>query len=297
MVTRSQVFWFCNDRPVRSFAETVGFQTRDILEELEWMVDRLEDAGYTQLIVTDFTMRRIRPARAVRVIIPGLESTNPLFTGPRARATLIRDLLPRHAAERRSMRVIDLCPAPRFIVWDITFACPLRCTHCYSESGRRAARQLGAEDLYRVTDAMIAAGPSAIILSGGEPLIVPEIFAVAERMVAAGVAVILYTSGWSFAAAMLPEITRLMARVTVSIDGATAKVHDRIRGRAGSFDRAMDTLAHLDRAVGELRRHDKTTPALGVDFVVMQSNFDHFASSARSSRPAFQSCRRSRSAR
>ena len=99
MVTRSQVFWFCNDRPVRSFAETVGFQTRDILEELEWMVDRLEDAGYTQLIVTDFTMRRIRPARAVRVIIPGLESTNPLFTGPRARATLIRDLLPRHAAE------------------------------------------------------------------------------------------------------------------------------------------------------------------------------------------------------
>ena len=171
------------------------------------------------------------------------------------------------------MRVIDLCPTPRFIVWDITFACPLRCTHCYSESGRRRSRQLGADDLLRVTDAMIAASPSAIILSGGEPLLLPEIFAVAERMVAAGVAVILYTSGWHFDPAMLLEITRLMARVTVSIDGATAEVHDRIRGRAGSFGRAMDTLAQLDCAFGELRRRGERTPELGVDFVVMQYNF------------------------
>ena len=95
MVARSQVFWFCNDRPTLSFARTVGFCTRDILEELEWIVDRVEEAGYGQLLVTDFTISRIRPAHAARVIIPGLESTNPLFTGPRARATLIRDLLPR----------------------------------------------------------------------------------------------------------------------------------------------------------------------------------------------------------
>jgi len=96
MLARSQVFWFCNDRPARSFMETVGFCTRDILEELEWMVDRVEEAGYRQFLVTDFTMSRIQPAHAARVIIPGLESTNPLFTGPRARATLIRDLLPRY---------------------------------------------------------------------------------------------------------------------------------------------------------------------------------------------------------
>lgn len=95
MVTQSQVFWFCNDRPARAFAETPGFSTRDILQELEWMVDRIEDAGYRKVLVADFTTPRIEPAYAARVIIPGLESTNPLYTGPRARATLIRDLLPR----------------------------------------------------------------------------------------------------------------------------------------------------------------------------------------------------------
>lgn len=96
MLPRSQVFWFCNDRPVRPFGDTAGFVTRDILEELEWMVDRVHDAGYRQFLVVDYTMERIRPAFAVRVVLPGLESTNPLYTGARARATTIRDLLPRH---------------------------------------------------------------------------------------------------------------------------------------------------------------------------------------------------------
>jgi ribosomal protein S12 methylthiotransferase accessory factor len=31
----------------------------------------------------------------VRLIIPGLESNNPFYCGPRARLTLLRDLLPR----------------------------------------------------------------------------------------------------------------------------------------------------------------------------------------------------------
>jgi len=170
------------------------------------------------------------------------------------------------------LRLIDFCPTPRFIVWDITYACALRCVHCYSESGRRPSRQLNAADLYRVTDAMIAVHPKAIVLAGGEPLLVKELFSVAQRMVDAGVEVFLYTGGWGFVPAMLPSIMDVCARVTVSIDGATADVHDRIRGRAGAFERAMGALGQLDRAVGELRRGGRRGPTLGVDFVVMQSN-------------------------
>jgi len=171
------------------------------------------------------------------------------------------------------MRLIDRIPTPRFIVWDITYACPLRCTHCYSESGRRPSRQLDADGLNRVADALIVTRPTAIVISGGEPLVVRELFTVAERMISAGVEVILYTSGWSFVPAMVPSITRLFSRVIVSVDGATAEVHDRIRGRAGSFERAMRTLTHLARAIGELRRRDEWAPQVGIDFVVTRSNF------------------------
>lgn len=95
LLKRSQTFWFGNDCPTRSLSDTPGFISDDILEELEWMVDRVGDAGCSQFLIVDYTMERIRPAHAVRVIIPGLESTSPLFTGARARATGILDLLPR----------------------------------------------------------------------------------------------------------------------------------------------------------------------------------------------------------
>lgn len=171
------------------------------------------------------------------------------------------------------MRVIDLCPVPRVIVWDITYACPLRCSHCYSESGRRSSRQLSADDLYRVTDALVAGSPAAVVLSGGEPLVVKEIFAVAKRLHEAAIRVILYTSGWGFNRSMLPDLMTLFAGVTVSVDGADADTHDRIRGRSGSFDRAMQTLESLDGAIGARRRRGEQVPELGIDFVVMQCNF------------------------
>ena len=162
---------------------------------------------------------------------------------------------------------------PAFVVWDITFACPLRCTHCYSESGRRPSKQLCADDLYRVTDALISMKPPMVVFSGGEPLVVKEIFEVARRMAKANVEVHLYTNGWVLDSSMLSSIMSLFSRITVSVDGATADVHDRVRGQAGSYDRAIGTLTKLNSAIGDNRRCGERAPSLGIDFVVMQSNF------------------------
>ncbi len=95
MVPSAQIFWFSNDRPVRLFQESKGLVSRDIMEELEWIVERVRAASYEQFLVTELTVENIRPACAVRVTIPEIETTNPLFTGSRARAKLIGDLLPR----------------------------------------------------------------------------------------------------------------------------------------------------------------------------------------------------------
>ena len=139
--------------------------------------------------------------------------------------------------------------------------------------GTAQSRQLAADGLYRVTDALVASSPAAIVLSGGEPLVVKELFDVAKRLHEAGVGVILYTSGWGFNRSMLADLTTLFAGVTVSVDGADADTHDRIRGRSGSFQRAMQTLESLDGAIGARRRRGEQVPELGIDFVVMQSNF------------------------
>jgi ribosomal protein S12 methylthiotransferase accessory factor len=91
----SQIFWFGNDSPTESFDTIDGFVSRNLSDELGWIVDRVAAAGYRHLLAVDYTVGLIRPAFAVRVVIPGVETTNPFYTGERARALSIRDLLPR----------------------------------------------------------------------------------------------------------------------------------------------------------------------------------------------------------
>lgn len=168
---------------------------------------------------------------------------------------------------------MDVYRSPQFVVWDITYACPLRCIHCYSESGRRPSRQLGSYGLRRVTDVLISMKPKTVVLSGGEPLLVREVFEVAGRLDEAGIEVALYTSGWVLDQSMLTPVMSLFSSVSVSVDGATAQVHDRIRGRAGAFERAVSALARLDSTAGERRRRGERAASLGIDFVAMRSNF------------------------
>jgi MoaA/NifB/PqqE/SkfB family radical SAM enzyme len=162
---------------------------------------------------------------------------------------------------------------PKFIVWDLTYACPLRCSYCYAEAGRRDPNQVGPDELYRITDALISMQPTAVMLSGGEPLLVNEIFEIAKRLDDNGVQAFLFTGGWVLEPTMVEPIARLFTRVSVTVDGATAEVHDRIRGRVGSFDHAMRALSLLNDGVGERRRLGERIPRLGIEYVVMQSNF------------------------
>lgn len=162
---------------------------------------------------------------------------------------------------------------PTNVIWDVTYACPLRCTHCYSESGRRPSRQLDQADLLRVADAIVSLRPDGVALAGGEPLLVKGIFEVAGRIARAGIPVVCYTGGWSLPPWMVEAAQSVFAQVIVSVDGATAEVHDRIRGRAGSFDRAMAALARLDEAARERRAAGAQPLAFGIDCVVVRSNF------------------------
>lgn len=91
----AHAFWFGNDRPTQDLHAVEGYVADGILDELRWMVGTVQAAGFDQVLLADLTVDKIAPAYAVRALIPGSETTNPLCTGDRGRATCIRDLLPR----------------------------------------------------------------------------------------------------------------------------------------------------------------------------------------------------------
>ncbi|MEV4379717.1 radical SAM protein [Streptosporangium sp. NPDC049644] len=182
-------------------------------------------------------------------------------------------------------------PKPSDVIWDITYACPLRCVHCYSESGRRPTRQLGHEDMLKVADALISLAPQAVEFAGGEPLLVKGVHEVAERISRAGIAVNLYTSGWTMTPSAAEEAAQVFSRITVSVDGADAATHDRIRGRSGSFDRAMNALALLDGISRSRTERGLDALLFGIDCVVMRGNFHQMSEFCRMAASRFSEMR------
>jgi ribosomal protein S12 methylthiotransferase accessory factor len=84
---------FALDPPVIPFSEVTGLESRDVLEDVAWVLQQLRRSGANHLLVADYSVKAISPARVLRAIIPGLETNNPFRTGFRARARLLADLL------------------------------------------------------------------------------------------------------------------------------------------------------------------------------------------------------------
>jgi sulfatase maturation enzyme AslB (radical SAM superfamily) len=163
--------------------------------------------------------------------------------------------------------------SPAFVNWDITYACPLRCSHCYSESGRRASRQIPLDRMLRVADVLVSMRPRGVSISGGEPLLVSGLREVAERLVSGGIATGIYTSGFGLDEESGAWIGELFSSIHVSVDGADVATHDFIRGREGSFEQAMSALSVFDALAEKRLASSGTRVDFGIDFAAVQSNF------------------------
>src|SRR6478735_7114826 len=156
-------------------------------------------------------------------------------------------------------------------IWDITYACPLRCEHCYSESGRRPARTLDRDSAMRVVDVILGAQAKKIAISGGEPLSVRWAVEAAKRLHDAGVSVTVFTSGWTMQERTATALADAVSSVAVSMEGADAAIHDAIRGRAGAFARGMKALDILHRVKDEKQAAGQKCFTLGVDYTLTRS--------------------------
>jgi radical SAM protein len=137
--------------------------------------------------------------------------------------------------------------APRLVAWEVTRACDLACQHCRAVAQPGAdPRQLSTAEGFRLIDEIAAFGrPIILILTGGDPLKRPDVFALAERATQAGLRVVMSPSGTHVTPAIVAELKRVgVQRISVSLDGSTAELHDRFRRVPGAFDAATASLAY-----------------------------------------------------
>ena len=130
-------------------------------------------------------------------------------------------------------------PGP-VVIWNLIRRCNLTCKHCYSISADKDfPGELSTAEIFEVMDDLKTFGVPALILSGGEPLLRPDIDAISRRAKAMGFYVGLSSNGTLIDASNIERIADIgYDYVGISIDGVR-DTHDRFRRKLGAYDASM----------------------------------------------------------
>ena len=142
-----------------------------------------------------------------------------------------------------SMRPIRTPKAP-VVIWNLIRRCNLTCRHCYTTSADiDFPGELSSEQAFSVIDDLADYGVPALILSGGEPLLRPDIFELTHYAKNKGMYVGLSSNGTLINEENINAVKAAgYDYVGISIDG-NRKTHDYFRRRQGGFDDAMHGLS------------------------------------------------------
>ncbi|MBM3392308.1 MAG: heme d1 biosynthesis radical SAM protein NirJ [Betaproteobacteria bacterium] len=153
-------------------------------------------------------------------------------------------------------------PGP-VVIWNLIRRCNLTCKHCYSISADKDfPGELTTQEIYGVMDDLKRFRVPVLILSGGEPLLRPDIFDIANRAKGLGFYVGLSSNGTLIDESNIRRVAETdFNYVGVSLDGIR-ETHDRFRRMGGAFGKSLHGI-RLCRDAGL---------KIGVRFTMTQDN-------------------------
>lgn len=140
----------------------------------------------------------------------------------------------------------------RLLFWESTIRCNLTCAHCRRiESDEQAHTDLTTTQAKALIEQLAELGQGqpmmpVLVFSGGEPLCREDLFDLVSQARSLGITPALATNGTLIDKAIAAQIHDSgIVRVSVSLDGATAEVHNKLRKLEGSFERAIEGIGYL----------------------------------------------------
>ena len=171
---------------------------------------------------------------------------------------------------------IDLDQRPMLVFWETTRACRLRCRHCRAAAVETPQPgELSHAEGLAFLDSLVAFGKPypVLVLTGGDVLMRVRLLELIDHAVALGLPV-----------AVSPSVTPLLDAATlavlrdhgvkvasISLDGASAQVHDGVRGVPRHFEATLAAMRHVV----------ETPMTLQVNTVVMRDTVDELPQVAR----------------
>lgn len=146
------------------------------------------------------------------------------------------------------------------ISWNTTQACNISCVHCYRDAGRQGAAELTTGEGKKLLAQIAAAGFRIMILSGGEPLLRPDIYELISHARSVGLRPVLGTNGILITPAIAGKLKEAgLACAGISLDSRDKVRHDRFRGLDGAWTGALRGMAACRSAGLPFQLHTTVT--------------------------------------
>jgi radical SAM protein len=142
---------------------------------------------------------------------------------------------------------IDTDRRPFVLIWELTQACELACEHCRADAqpNRHPDELTTSEGKELLREAREFGEGQLVVLSGGDPLVRPDVTELVDFGTEQGLQMTMTPSGTaSLTSDRVDELASAgLRRMALSLDGASPQTHDRFRGEAGSFAATMEAAA------------------------------------------------------
>ncbi|MCU0561516.1 MAG: heme b synthase [Desulfobacterales bacterium] len=167
----------------------------------------------------------------------------------------------------------------RLVAWETTRSCNLACVHCRASATQGPhPGELDTADAFRLLEQIAELGQPIVILTGGEPLLRPDIYEIAAYGTRRGLRMVMAPNGTLLTDEVAQKLSACgIKRLSISLDGACAETHDAFRQVPGAFAGALRGIECIQRAglpfqinttvtranLGEIPRIQELAVALG----------------------------------
>lgn len=133
---------------------------------------------------------------------------------------------------------------PFLVAFNLTRRCNLNCAHCYLDAGTRMdgdREELTTAEVEAVLDEIVAVGDETmVVLTGGEPLLRPDLESIARYGAGLGLMMVLGTNGTALNDNRVSALKNAgVSGVGISLDSLHPAYHDRFRGYPGAWEKTM----------------------------------------------------------
>ena len=136
---------------------------------------------------------------------------------------------------------------PFLVALNLTKRCNLSCEHCYLDAQilkNGSTDELTTGEVCKIIDDIAALNDQCmVVLTGGEPLLRPDIDQIAAHASNLGLMTVIGSNGISLTKKRVRQLMQAgIAGIGLSIDSLDAKTHDDFRGRKGAWLKTMSAI-------------------------------------------------------